>query len=486
MIKLGAIPVFLSLLFQVRVADAKDVTPPAGQVYYLAKTDLLGEELIGGATVMFLNNTQDCFVCNKSDIVENDSTYFKDTEAFYSSIAENYNLGAALKKDFTLGFTLDQTTKSISESNRTVKGSTLNVLSKVGHCVVKPECIYNESYHTLSEHFISAFESLPRSVEYIEEPAGFDFSAYEQFLNEFGSHVVTGVTYGSRMYQHCFSQYEQDYNERNFTVKACVDFSGEAEVTKTNISSCAGITQEEAEASSSLKVSSRLVIRGGTKETRAKLYAERTDELVAQFLTEANWEEPIEYSFTAVWTLLGQKYMGTDHYAKVRHLEGYYLGLKNFNCKRMMSIGPDGTGIALQDFFTTDYSTADVPSYSCFIPYSGCHNNDDCHYGPGIYCRCHGYTCLKDKTLTLNTGEQKLSVIPYWGDDWYWQGCQVDFFDCKCRNPNRRDSWRTIWEQDTDGADSGKMLRAVHSKMQSTYRHAASAPKGSKNSKEEL
>lgn len=65
-------------------------------------------------------------------------TYY--TEAFYSSIAENYKLGAALKKDFTLGLTLDQTTKSLSKRNRTVKGSTLDVLSKVGHCVVKPEC----------------------------------------------------------------------------------------------------------------------------------------------------------------------------------------------------------------------------------------------------------------------------------------------------------------------------------------------------------
>jgi len=153
----------LTLFFQLGV-HAKDVHPPVGQVFYLAKTDLLGEQLIGGAPVLILNNIQDCFVCNKSEIIDNGLTYFENTKAFYSSIAENYKLGAALKKDLTLGLTLDQTTKSISKSNRTVKGSTLNVLSKVGHYVVKPECIYDESMHTLSQNFTSSFMSLPRSV----------------------------------------------------------------------------------------------------------------------------------------------------------------------------------------------------------------------------------------------------------------------------------------------------------------------------------
>lgn len=477
MIILGAIPVLLSLLFQLRVADAADVHPPVGQVYYLAQTDLLGEELIAGATVLILNNTQDCFVCNKTAIIEDDSSYFENTEAFYSSIAESYKLAAALKKDFTLGFTLDQTTKSISQSNRTVKGSTLNVFSKVGHCVVKPECIYDESYHTLSQHFISEFEKLPRSIQ--SSPP--DFTAYEHFLNEFGSHVVTGVTYGSSMHQHCFSRSEYDYDERSFTVRACVAFSGGTDVTKTNISTCAGITQEEAEASASLHVTTRLVIRGGTPKTRAKLYAERTNELIAQFLTEASWKEPIEYSFTAVWTLLGQRYLGTEHYAKVRHLEGYYLGLKNFDCPLIWAVGSHGDKWEKQRFDHTPYSTADVPSYACYIPYSGCHVDDDCHFSVGWtnpICQCKGYFAFKDKTVTLNTGDQRLSVISQWDSHWNWHGCHYTYWSCDCRNENVH-NWRAIWEQDQDGADNGNMLRAMHSKMKISL-------KGSKNLKDEL
>ena len=476
---------FSALLILQRVADATDVHPPVGQSYYLANTDILGEELIGGADVLILDSTQNCFVCNKSEIIDDSSTYFENTEAFYSSIAEDYKLGAQLKRDFTLGVTLDSTTRSVSQTNRTVKGSTVNVLSKIGHCVVKPECIYDEGYHTLSPHLLSVFESLPR--ETTQGGGKYNFSAYDHFLNEFGSHIVTGVTYGSRMYQHCFSTSEQTYNERNYTVRACVAFSGGTEVTQTNISTCAGITQEEVDASSSLEVSTRLVIRGGTKETRAKLYAERTNELIAKFLGEASMEEPIEYSFTPIWTVLGQKYFGTEHYAKVRHLEGYYLGFLNFDCPHIWSPSNGGRWI-MQGFSEADSSTADVPTYRCYIPSLGCHDDNDCHYGPGAYCRCVGNTCFIDQYRTLNTGEKRKYVIGntyYWN---YWAGCKLGFFSCYCWSDDLM-GWRNIWEQDQDRADNGEMLRNLHFKARSARSrsaHPGSPPQKSESLKEEL
>ena len=205
------------------------------------------------------------------------------------------------------------------------------------------------------------------------------------------------------MYQHCFSQSDQNYDERNFTARACVNFTGGTNITETNISTSVGMTQEEAEASSSLEVATRLIIRGGTKETRSKLYVERSGELMARFLAEANWEEPIGYSFTAVWTLLGQRYIGAEHYAKVRHLEGYYLRKKNFGWPLIMP-----NGWAMQVFTTNDR-----------IQLKMCHRTNaiflirvdsDCHYGPGIFCQCYGQICFKDETTILDTGEQRLSV----------------------------------------------------------------------------
>ena len=479
----ASLALFSALLLLRKVVDAQDAParPPIGQSYYLPTTDILGEELIGGPTVLTI--ATNCLVCGKSEIVDDDSTFFKDTGVFYSSITEDYSLGAQLKRDFTLGFTLDQTTRGISEKNRTIKGSTLDVLSKAGHCVVKSECIYNDDYQSLSPDFLSAFEALPRDI-FNTVIEGYYFTDYEHFLNQFGSHIVIGVTYGSRMYQHCFSTSEQTYDERDYTVRACVAFSGGNDVTEANISTCAGITQEEVDASSSLEVSTRLVIRGGTKETRAQLYAERTSELIAQFLSEASMDEPIEYSFTPVWTILGQKYIGTEHYAKVRHLEGYYLGLKNFDCPTYFS-KTDPNWI-MQGFGATDPTSEDVPTYMCYLPADGCHGPHDCHYGPGVYCRCVGDTCFKDETRTLNTGEQRKYVVTneyYWNK---WDGCKKTIFSCYCKNPNIED-WRPIWLQDQDRADGGEMLRHLHYKLQSARSaRSGSSPPKSKSSKEEL
>ena len=474
------VSLLLALLLLQKVADATDVRPPVGQSFDLAKTDILGEELLGGSDVLILKSTKDCFVCNSSEIIDNSASYFEDTESFYSSITENYNLGAQLKRDFTLGVTLDATTRSVSETNRTIKGSTLNVMSKIGHCVVKPECIYDDSYHTLSPNFLSAFESLPKIVEFQKEnPYELDFSAYKHFLDEFGSHIVTGVTYGSRMYQHCFSKSEKKYNSRNYTVRACVAFSGGTEVTKTNISTCAGISKEEAQASSSLEVTTRLVIRGGTKETRAQLYAERTSELIAKFLSEANMDEPIEYSFTPVWTLLGQKYIGTEHFAKARNLEAYYLGFLNFGCPTIMG-RPD----QFMQLFDADSLGADVPTYYCCLAATGCHDLfEDCWYGPGIYCRCVGDSCFKEKTRILNTGEKRKYLVAnreYWN---YWDGCEMSPtpFKCWCQSHKPRTK---IWEQDRD---NGEMIRLLHYKARSAISvHPSSQPPKSKSLNEEL
>ena len=478
----ASLALFSALLLLGRVAEAEDypIDPPVGQSYYLATTDLLGEELTIGETILILDDG--CLSCAESKIVADSSTYFNDTESFYSSIAEDYNLGAQLKRDFTLGFTLDQTTKSISESKRSIKGSTLDVLSKVRHCVVKPECIYNKDHQSLTPEFKKIFEALPKDTSVGE--GKYDFTAYARFLQAFGTHIVTGVTYGSRMYQHCFSTSEQTYNERDYTVRACVAFSGGTDVTKSNISTCAGITQSEAEASNSLEVTTRLVIRGGTKETRARLYAERSSDLISEFLKEASTEEPIEYSFTPIWTVLGQMYIGTEHYAKVRHLEGYYLGFLNFDCPTIYS---NDTSYVMQSFAETATSTEDVPTYMCYLPAEGCRNNKECFHIPQTFhCSCSGDTCIKDETRTLNTGEQRKYVIS--NHNWkYSLGCYTPLIHvCHCKNPNS-EKLIPIWLQDQDRADGGEMLRNLHYKLQSAGSACSgSSPPKIKSSKEEL
>ena len=167
----------------------------------------------------------------------------------------------------------------------------------------------------------------------------------------------------------------------------------------------------------------------------------------------------------------------------MRHLKGYYLGYLNFDCPPIWSADKSRS---MQGFSETDSSTADVPTYQCYIPSTGCHYDNDCHYGPGVYCRCEGDTCFKDDYRTLNTGEKRKYVVAnkdYWN---YWGGCKLDFFYCYCWNDDLY-GWRSIWEQDQDRADNGEMLHNFHSMagILRTARSGSSLPK-IKSSKEEL
>ena len=462
------------------LGTAYAVTSPVGEAFYVPKEDVLGEHLFGGSTVL-ANLPDDCFTCDNASITTNYFDYFENTKMFYQQTAQTYSLGGELERDFTLGGTLDATTGKISSTNRTIKGSTLNVVAKNGVCKIRPQCLHDKSIDILSPDFQADFEALPRVIRKQVVPHlplyKYDFSAYEHFLNQWGSHIVTGVTYGARLYQHCFSKVEEDYSYRNYSVRACVAFNGGTDTTKVNISGCAGISKQEASTSMSMETTTRLILRGGTAETRAKLAVERTNDLIAKFLTELDSAEPIEYSFTALWTLLREKYIDTEHFAKVRHLEGYYLGVKNFDCPEVKE-----NEVSLQGFTEASDSTEDVPSYRCVIPYQGCHEDSDCQYHP-IWCECSGDSCFVSRTRTLDTEEQREYVEPVHNANWGWQGCHyVRPGVCVCQNGNKYNV-KAIWEQDSDG---GEMMRSFHSKAMSCKREAALTEDQKAGKKEEL
>ena len=220
--------------------------------------------------------------------------------------------------------------------------------------------------------------------------------------------------------------------------------------------------QEEVSETSSMEVSTTLIIRGGSAETRAKLYAERTNDLIAQFLSEADKKEPIKYKFTPIWELLETRYLGTDHFAKVRHLQAYYLGRKNFDCPDLKS-SPTGAW-QIQIFRESASSTPDIPSYECVIPYTGCHRDVECIYGPGAYCRCVGETCFRDVTETTNTDKDRTHVVSN-GEYWYkWEGCHLGFFSCSCQNSKIND-WRVIWTQPAATSNSDLTLQGIQFKV---------------------
>ena len=77
-----------------------------------------------------------------------------------------------------------------------------------------------------------------------------------------------------------------------------------------------------------------MVVKGGTRETRAELYRNRTADLITKFLRESNETQmPVMYSLIPIWSALEYKYLGSPHYTKAKNLEALYRGYLNFDCR---------------------------------------------------------------------------------------------------------------------------------------------------------
>ena len=409
-----------------------------GQSFYLPNHDLNSASLQGGFPI-FESLQEECFKQSNEHTVDSNTAYYENTATFYNSLSSTFSLSADLENDFTMGATLDGSTNSISGSSRTVKGLTLQVYSRASKDYLISTC----SHHgTLSSSVSQDFEKLSPTIKKPWIDA--EWAPYDVFLKKYGSHFVTQVYYGSALYQHCFSDSSQSYTQREYSIKACVDFAGPTEAGKLNISACAGLTSNEIDSVSSLAISSRLVIRGGTDDTRAELYTSRTNEKIEKFLKEASkTHQPIQYRFEAIWTLLKAKYINTEHFPKALNLEAYYKGYKGYQCSYQAQ-----AGVELQKFNYNDQSTADYPIFHCIIPPQGCQVDDDCHYRDAFWCECRGSSCLRHYQTTTNTGKTRKYAAPFTESGWGWQGCARHGFTCSCDDRNW--NWLEVWRQSLD------------------------------------
>ena len=71
-----------------------------------------------------------------------DQTFYKNTAEFYKSIETQNNLKANYESHFSLGFTLDATTNTVSGGKREVSGTSLNLATKTYEQQVLPNCLY--------------------------------------------------------------------------------------------------------------------------------------------------------------------------------------------------------------------------------------------------------------------------------------------------------------------------------------------------------
>ena len=323
-------------------------------------------------------------------------------ESIYKSLATESGLSGEMSTSFSLGASLDVFTQNIDGSIHKVSGMMLKIYAFQKKISFDRQCMVTEGL--LDSSITTTFEKLP---EVISNPANLSsWSDYATFLTAYGSHFVRDVRYGSSIYQNVFSSSSYEYSYRKFSVKACVALAGAPSgctIENLGVSVCTNISNEETQQSLYTAVATTLVVKGGTPESRAELYRNRTQGLITKFLSESNETQmPVMYSLIPIWTVLEYNYLGTPHYAKAKNLEAFYKGFLNFECANKV----DGK-VQLQRFERVPDNTTTVPSYRCVIPDQGCHSDNDCNYKFGPKCRCYGNSCIKHATRDLLNGRTK-------------------------------------------------------------------------------
>lgn len=295
-----------------------------------------------------------------------------------------------MQADFTLGFTLDTTTKSIAGSKRTVSGMSMLIMAQTYQTRINNNCLLDPK--KLAPGFLADFKKLP---VVIGQPwLSGAWQAYNAFLSKYGTHVVTSITYGSSINQMAYADSSDSYNERDFQVDSCLKLSGGSTVSgieSMGVDTCTGVNKTEIDRVTSMKMSDDLVIRGGSPDTRNQLIFNRTSELITKFLNEAHlMNSTIDHAFVSVWDLLRHLYAGVDNANFIRavNMQYFYLGYLNYGCPFS-----EHAGQQLQMFNFTKYHTPDAPQYECSLAAIGCHSDNDCHYKP-IWCSCRGDSCI--------------------------------------------------------------------------------------------
>lgn len=401
-----------------------------GKSIYVPTEDLLGAIPNG---IRFLNNVpKECYRKVKRRKIVKDQSFYENTGQFYKSIATTTNLHAGYESKFTLGFTLDATTKSVSGNNRTVSGTSINLVTKSYELQIEPNCLYESD---LQDRVTNDFAELETEIS---KPWYKDsWREYDAFLKTHGSHLITTVTYGASIIQYAFAKESSEYKKKDFTVKACSALAGNVNaIVNLSLSACAGVEKDDVQKMSNAEMTSTITVRGGTLETRSRLLYDRSKELVLKFLEEGEDNaSPIEFRLTPIWQVLnGHKNVKKENpkrVAQATNMQYYFDGYLNFDCPYK----PAGErGPILQKFDHADHSTPKHPVYQCSLAPQGCHSDHDCHSRVGRRCACYGKSCIRYEKVELSNGGEKTTAVHNEDKkDFLGQGCKRKVLTCACK-----------------------------------------------------
>ena len=450
---------FAPLLLFICLTDISTCTgAPSGSAELGKAVDLRGTNLLEDfqerETTIFEPIDPKCFIDETKSVKSSRyfMQYYKNSNAFYSSLATQSELDASLQSSYTLGLTLKVATKSKSSEKNTVSGMSLNALAITEKILVRRGCLEGDETK-LKKQFVKDLELLPMTIKGPWKKNSWE--AYHNFLRKYGSHVITSVSLGSSFRQMTFAESKESYSEREFEVKSCLSLAGETPAGQGSLKACTDISSSEKSEASKMSTSDKVFVLGGSPETRNKLLQQesRSVEVIQQLLNEAGASpSSIQHTFFAIWDMLQTRFApGSPNHIRGLNLEYYYLGFLNYGCPYI-----EGGGVAMQKFDYTKSATKTSPEFECSLAKEGCHSDNDCHY-KAVKCSCHGDSCVRYKTVPQDNGANKETAYANYDSSWYWNGCdwKVAGSWCDCYNKNR--DWRkVVWSRPSKDAASHK------------------------------
>ena len=356
--------------------------------------------------------------------------YYKNTKAFYKSLATESSLSASLTSTFTLGATVSVATKGKSSEKSEVSGISLIKQALAEKIYVDKKCLTSAKTSTLNEEFMEYLEELPLKIDHPWFPNFWE--EYKTFLDKYGSHVITSVETGSRFQQMVFAESSESYSQRDFQLKACILAAGPTNVGKLNVSACSSVNSSEVLKAKNMSTSETRFVRGGLRDTNSALTKGTSAELIEKLMNEADEApSPVQHTFKPVWEILKDRFKtGSKNHIRATILQYYYSGYLGYGC--LYSKSGD---VEVQKFDYTKQSESKKPELECSLAKEGCHNDDDCHYVIGAWCTCKGKTCVRYKSVKQITGQTKNTAYIN-KRKWDWKGCgwKVAGSWCTCRN----------------------------------------------------
>ena len=161
------------------------------------------------------------------------------------------------------------------------------------------------------------------AVGFVPTPTASDSSTWTEYVNfveRWGSHVITGVHSGAMVEILTTATSTSTTDESDFQLQACLAGSGMG----ISASACVGYSTSDYEAASTSGFSTASHFYGGDNDLAVIASLERSTETIEDFLMSGDETTAAYYSYTPIWDLLDNLYTSGDNRKRLQILEAYY------------------------------------------------------------------------------------------------------------------------------------------------------------------